>query len=444
MVREERTEPVPSVTAVPHAARRVAIRIVGGPAAGRGWSLQTDRIGIGSHPANDVVLDADPDISPFHCELEVTSEGLRVRDRHSASGTFIDGVRVVDAFLPDAASLVVGATLLSIGVAEPAGEMQPIAPTAFGSLVGVSKAMRRVFAELERAASTDATVLLEGETGTGKERAAQALHDASRRRDGPFVVVDCAALPETLIESELYGHEKGAFTGAVSRRIGAFEAADGGTVFLDEIGELPLAMQPRLLRVLETRTVRRLGSQEPVPVDVRVIAATHRDLRAEVNAGRFREDLYFRLAVICIRLPPLRERPEDIPPLAERLLEALGASVEERRRLLTPSLVARLRAAPWPGNVRELRNFLTRCLALRELPPLPAATDGGCSSRLPEVDARVPYEASRRAWIDTHERAYVSRLLDLHEGNVSAAARAAGLHRGYLHRLLRKHGLRGR
>jgi transcriptional regulator with PAS, ATPase and Fis domain len=255
--------------------------------------------------------------------------------------------------------------------------------------------------------------------------------------------VDCGAIPANLVESELFGHRRGAFTGAVEDREGVLEAAEGGTVFLDEIGELPLDVQPKLLKALEDGEIRRVGTNAYKPVDVRIIAASNRDLRAAVNAGRFRADLYYRLAVVRLTLPPLRQRPEDIGPIAERILEGLGAPAAARVALLTKDFVARLEGAAWPGNARELRNHLERCLVFDDALE-PGSADGeGVSGDLaapaPAVDARVPYAEARRRAIEGFELAYVQALLELHGGNVTRAADAAGLDRAYVYRLIRKH-----
>jgi two-component system response regulator GlrR len=292
--------------------------------------------------------------------------------------------------------------------------------------------LRAVFAQLERAAVTDATVLLEGETGTGKEGAAEALHAGSLRHDRPLVVVDCAAIPANLLESELFGHEKGSFTGAAARRVGAFEEADGGTVLLDEIGELPLELQPKLLRVLERKEIRRVGTNQMSRLDVRVIAATHRDLREAVNNHTYRADLYFRLSVVRITVPPLRERPEDIPLLVEHFLRRLGARATTALELQRPDFLAGLQRHAWPGNVRELRNFIERCLVFQQ--PLPLEAD---------ADAHVPasFAEARQRAINGFERSYLAQLLASHGGRVAAAAQAAGVGRAHLYRLLHKHGL---
>jgi DNA-binding NtrC family response regulator len=293
--------------------RRFRLTVLEGPDAGRACGPEGDRATVGSAPGADLVL-TDRTVSRVHFEIGVSAEGFLLRDLGSTNGTYLEGYRVREVFLRDGARLGVGQTLIEFGLDEREREVELSAQHTFGPLAGADPSMRRLFATLTRIAPTDATVLIEGETGTGKELVAQAIHQHSRRRDGPFVVVDASSLPATLIESELFGHEKGAFTGATLAKAGAFEEADGGTVFLDELGELPLELQPKLLRVLEAREVRRIGSAHaPRRVDVRVIAATNRDLRRLINQGLFRADLYYRLAVVSVLLPPLRERPGDIP-----------------------------------------------------------------------------------------------------------------------------------
>jgi two-component system, NtrC family, response regulator GlrR len=316
----------------------------------------------------------------------------------------------------------------------------------FGSLVGGSVSARMSFALMERAAASDSTVLLEGETGTGKSQAAESIHRHSSRRDHSFLVVDCGALPPNLLESELFGHEKGAFTGALTRRVGVFEEARGGTVFLDEIGELPLELQPKLLRVLEAKEIRRLGTNSYIPVDVRMITATNRDLRAEVNAGRFRSDLYFRLAVVKIPLPPLRQRAEDMPLIVDKLLSGLGVDARVKATLLDPAFVVQLQRAVWPGNIRELRNHLERCVVLQEtlLPGEGEETSRAEDSGPSNIDPRVPYPEARRRALDSFEQHYVEALLQLHGGKVSQAAASADIDRVHLYRLIKRHRVRDR
>jgi len=416
------------------AIRRFRVTVSGGET----WAQPAERCAIGSHPSNDLVLD-DGTVSRFHCELAVAGSAVRVRDLGSRNGTFADTIQIADAMVPGGTVLRLGNSEVRIDVDADHAELAASDRSAFGSMIGESAVMREVFSQLERVAASDVTVLTEGETGTGKEGVAEAIHDASPRARGPFVVIDCSAIPANLLESELFGHEAGAFTGATDRRIGAFEQASGGTLFLDEIGELPMELQPKLLRALESREIRRVGGRNVVHCDLRFISATNRDLRAEVNRGTFRADLYFRLAVVKIVLPPLRERAGDIPLLVRHLLHKIGAAPAVIGELTSPDFLAALAAARWPGNVRELRNHLEQCVVFgeRRLPNAPATPHPATT-----VDASLPYEVARRQAIDAFERDYVVTLLARTEGNVSVAARDAGLNRAYLHRLLRRHGVR--
>ncbi|NUP13571.1 MAG: sigma 54-interacting transcriptional regulator [Polyangiaceae bacterium] len=376
-----------------------------------------------------------PTVSRVHAELSLRTDGLWVRDLESTNGTFVQGVRIREARLDDGAVLRLGTATIRVRYAPPA--IDALWPDShYRGLIGRSNVMRRMFRRLARASASEATVLVQGETGTGKELVARAIHDESARRDGPFVVVDCAALTESLVESELFGHLRGSFTGASDTRAGAIELAHGGTVFLDEIAELPLSMQPKLLRVLESRTVRRIGARDHTPIDVRFVAATHRDLAQMAAAGTFREDLYFRLAVLPIQVPSLRERLEDLELLASHF--TCGAAVD-------PVLLEEARRRAWPGNVRELRNFLERANALGNDDVVSHASttspDSQPSDAVPFVALDVPFKQLAARWNDELERRYLRGLLDRHGGNVSAVARAAELDRSYVHRLMRKHGL---
>jgi transcriptional regulator with GAF, ATPase, and Fis domain len=313
---------------------------------------------------------------------------------------------------------------------------------AFGELIGASVEMRRLYAILERVAPTDATVLVRGETGTGKEVVARSVHAASSRAARPLVVVDCGAFADHLIESELFGHVRGAFTGAVASRRGLFEEADGGTIFLDEIGELPLALQAKLLRVLETREVRQLGANVPHKVDVRIVAATNRNLAQAVNDGTFREDLYYRLAVVEVVVPPLRARREDVLLLARHFHKVFAGSEVAFPMAMVPALTAR----SWPGNVRELRNFVERSVATRwasEVAPDAASAESDVPPGLAALVALdLPLAEARDAWVKRFESIYVRALLKRSGGNVTRAAEAAGVNRRWLQRLMTQQRLR--
>jgi transcriptional regulator with GAF, ATPase, and Fis domain len=419
---------------------RLDIHVVAGPDAGKRISSKGQRTVLGTEESADLTL-TDRTVSRFHCELVVGEDDpvIILRDLGSRNGTKVDGVRVIEAILDNDATLVCGRSRIEVSFAPDHVDVPLSTEAHFGLMVGASKAMRAVFAMLERAAKSDATVLLQGETGSGKDAAAESIHVASTRSEGPLVVVDSGAIPAGLMESELFGHEKGAFTGADRARMGAFEAANGGTLFLDEIGELPLDLQPKLLRALDRRQIQRVGTSGRIDVDVRVIAATNRNLREEVNAGRFRADLYYRLAVVEILLPPLRERREDVPLLAKHILGSLFQELPEH--VTSDEFTNELSNHPWPGNVRELRNHLERCVAMGEAMPLPTG-EAPVSGDAPPIDFDQPLPAVRQTWTRFVERKYLQEMLRRHDNNVSAAARAAGVDRTSFYRLLTRCGLR--
>ncbi|MBX3159573.1 MAG: sigma 54-interacting transcriptional regulator [Deltaproteobacteria bacterium] len=405
-------------------------------ANGKVHSFASPRTVIGADPRADVVL-ADPSLSRFHCEIAIDRGRPVLRDLGSRNGSHVDGVPVLEAPLRDGALLLLGRTQLRFEIGTRNVDVHLSPRDRFGRLVGGSIAMRAAYALLEAAAASDATVLLHGESGTGKDLAAESIHLASARRDGPFVVVDCGAIPGNLLEVELFGHEAGAFTGAASARTGAFEAAAGGTLFLDEIGELALDLQPKLLRAIDRREVQRVGSSKRIPVDVRIIAATNRRLVEEVNAHRFRNDLYFRLAVLVVRMPPLRDRASDIPAIVAAILDRLGDRASPMARALDGGeLLPELLRHAWPGNVRELRNYVERCLAGQPTAPHDLADPA------PAIDITQSLRTVRERWVHHIERQYLERLLAAHRGNVSAAARTAEVDRVHLHRLIAKHRLR--
>jgi two-component system, NtrC family, response regulator GlrR len=402
--------------------------------------LELKRCQIGSHVSNDVVVDS-PTVSRFHCEIVVDDQDVSIKDLGSTNGTLVDGVRIAHAFLKQTSLLTLGDTQLRFEIGEHVALHPLPQATAFGTLVGSSSSMRQVFGVLQKAAKSDATVLFEGETGTGKSQAASSVHDASARSGRPFLVVDCGALPASLLEAELFGHEKGAFTGANSRRVGVFEEANGGTVLLDEIGEMPLELQPKLLRVLEDKQVRRIGQNKWTAVDVRILAATHRDLRTEVNQQRFRADLFFRLAVVKVTLPSLREHAEDIAAVAKSLLKTLGASETSHAALFAPEFLSRLKAASWPGNVRELRNYLERCLVFEQAMPMHDAAQATSTDTV-SAWMQLSLPEAKRANGDAFEKEYLLQLLERHGGKVAQAAVEAQVDRVYLYRLMRKHAIK--
>ena len=416
--------------------RRILLEVIEGPDRGTSYAASAERIVVGTKSSADLIL-TDSAVSRYHCALTLRGTRVEIEDLDSRNGTRVDGIQISLAWLDRDATIAIGSTRLAFRLAEDMFEIELSPREQFGELVGRSRQMRAVFAQCERAAGTETTVLLQGETGTGKDGAAVSIHLESARRDGPFVVVDCGSIPPQLVESHLFGHEAGAFTGATATRIGVFEAARGGTLFLDEIGELPLELQPKLLRALEARTIRRVGGVKDIPIDIRIIAATNRDLQREVNAKRFRSDLYYRLAVVEIRLPPLRQRREDLPLLVEHLLRAMDATGPGADQLRSAPALHAIAQHPWPGNVRELRNHLERSLAFEEPAPLAAAP----GSQTPPIDPKQPLRVAREHWIKFFERQYVEAILRDNAGNVSRAARAAGIARAHFYRLLSRAGI---
>jgi len=439
-------------------AHRLRLAAVEGPDQGSSWDVPKPRAVVGSAPTCDVVL-RDPQVSRQHCEISVRDDGYVLRDLDSTNGTFSGEVRVVEGIIAPGSQLGLGSTVLLFEPRKKWVRLSQSQTQAFGGLIGGSAVMRSVFGALERIGPTRLSVVLRGETGTGKELAARGLHAVSARARGPFVVFDCAAVTEHLVAAELFGHERGAFTGADRARAGAFELADGGTLFLDEMGDLPLTLQPQLLRVLERREIKRLGAEQPLDVDVRVVCATHHNLEQLVAKGGFRDDLYFRLAEVEVKLPPLREHLEDVPLLVERILaeEARHGSKVQR---LSAAAMELLQSRTWPGNVRELRNVVRRAVALAagevvEVEHLGHATgrtadvtSPGLSSsvggNLPDELAALELRAAREQWNAEFERRYLARVLARCNGDEQRAAEASGVHLKSFQRLLRQHGLRKR
>ena len=426
-----------------HAAQ---LRVVDGPDRGLEIDLPAAGVVIGTEKTCDVVV-KDAFVSRRHCSVAPVANGFQITDLGSRNGTVIDGVAVGKVVAPPGVALRIGKTLVQLMPADEVVDIPPSKNDSFGGLYGGSVAMRHVFAILERAAKSNAPVLFLGESGTGKELMARGVHDHSPRKNGPFVVFDCGASTETLIESDLFGHTKGAFTGAAAERVGAFAAAHGGTLFLDEIGDLPVGLQPKLLRMLEAGEVIPLGGRKSEKYDVRVVAATHRDVFAEVARGGFRGDLYYRLAVVEVHVPPLRQRKEDLARLIAMFLERAGAP--QLAKQVGGAALARLEHYHWPGNVRELRNVITRAVALagpdddfQSLPFVLRPTVAAPAGEDLSFKADQPFHAAKDALVARFEREYLEDLVKRAGGNLSQAARIAGLERKFLYKLLERAGLR--
>ncbi len=423
--------------------QKARLEVTGGDDRGKKTTLCGGVLVVGTAPECDIVL-CDPAISKRQFEIQTSSDGFLLRDLGSTNGTFVQGLRVREVVLNEAVRIDIGRTRMKFSPLSER-ESHPLSQHhRFGRLWGKSPLMRRSFALLERAAATDMTVLIEGESGTGKDLAAHSIHDISQRADGPFVVVDCGAIPAGLIESELFGHEKGAFTGATESRLGAFDRAEGGTLFFDEIGELDLTLQPRLLRFLEDLQVRPIGGSSSHPVDLRIIAATNRHLADLVTAGGFRQDLFFRLAVIRIEMPPLRQRPEDIPVLALEFARQLRPEVDPLT-WLDDHTVQIFSSYHWPGNARELRNAVERLILLPELHPEGVLPEHPAQVSLfsgRTISTHLPYHEAKEQQLAAFEKHYVQVLLEEEEGVVVRAAKRAGVPRQTFFRLIRKHGLR--
>ena len=401
---------------------------------------------VGSGESCDLRIADDETVSRVHARFMLTEGGLVVVDEGSRNGTWIGPVRVQRATLTQDTQLRVGNTALSLRIDEQAKELPLSRRTRMGDAIGYSPEMRHLFSLLERIAGTDVTVLLEGESGVGKEVLTRAIHAFSTRAKAPFVTVDCGAIPKDLIESELFGHERGSFTGATQSRIGLFEQADGGTLFLDEIGELPLELQPKLLRALEAREIRAVGSNVPRLVNVRVIAATNRSLADEVRRGAFRQDLFYRLSVARVRVPPLRDRASDVDVLATAFYREV---VKNEAASLPPDVLDLLRSYRWPGNVRELRNVVSRYALLGfsgralfdEQVPGSAHAAVTHAAGVPDWQGR-PYHEARQQVLDRFEAEFTKDAITRANGVMLRAAELSGMARSSFYRLVEKHGVR--
>ncbi len=414
------------------------LEVVEGADAGRVLRVDASRpspLLVGQSATCELRL-SDREVSRRHASVDVRDGLLRLTDLDSTNGTFVNGVRIHDVSLSGGEMVRVGSTGIRIGHVD-APVPAPSTASRFGKLVGESPSMRRLYPLCERLAQSNVAVLIEGETGTGKEVLAESLHEMGARSNGPFVVFDCTTVAATLLEAELFGHERGAFTGATETRIGVFEEANGGTLLIDEIGDLDIALQAKLLRVLERQEVRRVGGRGWIKTDVRVLAATRRDLDKEVQAGRFRDDLYYRIAVARIELPPLRQRRGDIRLLAREFWRKLSPGGGEP----PIELLDRLEAHTWPGNVRELHHAVSRYVALGDLEQAPtSARDASSSDAFEEVlSLDLPLTRAREKVVDAFERRYVERIVARHGGNIARAADASGLARRYFQLLRARH-----
>ena len=436
---------------IPHAVqgrpvRALKLEVTGGPDRGVTWTGSSDSVTIGTAKDNDLCL-TDETVSRYHVELRTEGDRIHVKDHGSTNGTMVGPAQIIEGTVSQGAELKLGQSSVRVLDGDPV-HLPLHRNNHLHGIYGRSVVIRRLMARVEQVAKADVSVLLLGETGTGKEVVARAIHEASKRAQQPFEIVDCGALMPTLIASELFGHEKGAFTGANAQYVGAFERANGGTIFLDEIGELPAELQVRLLGVLERRTFRRLGGTKRIAVDVRVVSATHRDIRAWVNSGEFRQDLYYRIAVAHLKLPPLRERAEDIPVLIEHFLKQMD--IEEPIDSLIPEqTIERFKRYHWPGNIRELRNLVEATLAFggSDLDALGLETQthvsgAGAASGSMERAFELPYREARDLVVRDFQRVYLKRALESAGGNVSKAAERAQMNRPHLVQLLKRLGLR--
>lgn len=435
--------------------RRYQLNVIGDDGNRRRFELGKKKlIKVGKKSDNDIVTN-DKTVSRYHIEIQLTDDNsYLLRDLNSTNGTIINGMKVKEAFLSPGDLIEIGKTKIEFQSFDEKVQIEPSNKNEFGDMVGRSRKMRQIFGILEKISPSQATVIIDGETGTGKELVARAIHRNSLRKDKPFIVFDCSAVAPNLIESELFGHTKGSFTGAVKDRIGAFEAANGGTVFLDEIGELTLDLQPKLLRALEQREIKRVGSTTSVKLDVRVVCATNRNLKDEVAKGTFREDLFYRLSVVKIHLPPLRERLEDIPLIVEKILASARFNIKPDGQYYVTRVeddaLKILQRYQWPGNVRELNNILERAVSFSENGIIQGAhlqyvfneiESGEEATVRMAFDASLPFKDAKQQVVESFEKEYLQDLLEKNKGNVSRAAREAKIDRKHLRNLLIKYGL---
>ena len=443
--------------------RKSKLVVLEGPEQGQELTVDRECVTVGRSSVCDLTL-TDKSVSSQHFEISAVDQGYLLQDTGSTNGTFYGDIRIKEIFLRPGTVFRAGNTVLKFEPTRDVVTIELSQDDRFDEVLGTSVPMREIFANLEKVAPSDLTVLIQGETGTGKEMVAKAIHNHSTRKNKAFVVLDCSAIPRELIESTIFGHEKGSFTGAISQHKGVFEQADGGTIFLDEIGELDISLQPKLLRVLENRELKRVGGDRTIAVDCRVLAATNRDLRQMVTESGFREDLYFRLSVMQIELPPLRARRDDVPLLTDHFMRMANATREKIGRApleVSPEAMQALRERQWPGNIRELKNMVERATSLGDGPVLTrrdfmmgnepkrllpsfGSTGSGDGDLNYSVDVDLQFKDAKQELLDRFEAIYLGKLDDRHRGNISQSAKAAGLTRYHLRELLKKHGIHGR
>ncbi len=433
--------------------RKCQLMVIEGEDKGKKYKLDRPATKVGKREGNDLAL-SDKTVSRNHLEIEYTSDSFLLRDMGSTNGTYVNGTKVKEAYLAPGDVIKLGNTSIEFQAFSETAKIEPSSSESYGNMVAKSRRMRQIFSIMEKISPTFATVVIEGETGTGKDLVARAIHENSTRKNKPFVVFDCSSVAPNLIESELFGHEKGAFTGAIKSRRGAFEEAATGTIFLDEIGELPLDLQPKLLRALEQREIRRVGANLPSHIDVRVICATNRDLKKEVAEGRFREDLYYRLSVVKIHIPPLHERPEDIPVIIEKILKdaKFNRTTDGGLRItrVEDDALKVLQRYQWPGNVRELTNIIERAVSFAEANTIAKSHLDFVFSELDNEEERteklvmdndLPFKEAKQKLLDVFEKDYLIDLLKRNNNNLSKAAREAKIDRKHIRNLLKKYGI---
>ena len=414
--------------------RAVTLHVAQGPDAGRTAKVDQPMFVVGVGDSADFRL-TDPSVSREHLRISLGPGGVRLRDEGSKNGTFLGGARIHDLTLTSDAAVTFGSTTIAITLATDSIDLPLSASDRFGNAIGTTTLMRHLFAQLERAAASELTVLLEGESGVGKDVLAVAIHGKSPRSEGPFVVADCSAIPSHLIESELFGHERGAFTGADRTRKGVIEEANGGTLFLDEVGELPLDMQPKLLRMMEQREIRPVGSNTPRAVDVRVIAATNRRLAEAARTGEFRSDLFYRLAVVRVAVPPLRERSDDVLPIARAMLRA---ATHDPKADFPADFASMLVAYSWPGNVRELRNVVERHAVLGTDAKGLFEEAAMVSRSITEDLGNLTYHEARKLVLDRFDEHYLTKVLARADGSMARAAEMSGVARTSFYRMIER------